>query len=154
MEANAINTPAPQVPARGKWKTKPVLQLTTVKFLLEVAYAEATTQGLAVSIAICDDGGNVLGMHRMDEAAPATAAIAMEKARTAAMIRRPGKAFEDIINSGRVAMLSIGSLSGMLEGGDPLVFEGHCIGAIGVSGGKPNQDSMVVHSAQRALAAL
>lgn len=153
MEPIALNAPAEQAPARGTWPTKPILQLTTVKLLLEAAQAEAATQGLAVSIAICDDGGNVLGVHRLDGAAPATAAIAMEKARTAALIRRPGKAFEDIINGGRVAMLSIGSLSGMLEGGEPLMFEGQCVGAIGVSGGRPNQDGMVVQSAQRALAA-
>lgn len=133
--------------------TKPVLTLASARQLLQAAEAEAHTAGVAVSIAVCDDGGHLLALYRMDNAPPATAAIAVEKARTAALIRRPGKAFEDIINGGRVAMLSIGSLQGMLEGGEPLLLDGQTIGAVGVSGGRPNEDSLVVRGVQRALGA-
>ncbi len=134
--------------------SKPVLTLGTACQLLAAAEATATSGCMQVSIAVCDDGGHLLALHRMDGAPPATASIASEKARTAALIRRPGKAFEDIINGGRAAMLSIGSLQAMLEGSEPLLIAGQCIGSIGISGGRPADDSRVAESAQQALLTL
>src|SRR5262249_31148998 len=143
--ASASSATAPTLPS------KPYLTLDAVKRALQAAEAEARSARLSVSIAVCDDGGQLLALHRMDDAPPATAAVATEKPRTAALIRRPAKVFEDIIKGGRTAMLSIGSLSGMLEGGEPFTIAGQCAGAIGVSGGRPSEDSQIVASALRAL---
>lgn len=131
---------------------KPVLTFALVKRLLQAGETEAVARQLAVSIVIADDGGHPWALLRLEGAAPATAAIAGEKARTAALIRRPGKAFEDLINGGRTALLSIGSLQGMLDGGTPLMLNGHCLGAVGVSGGRPADDNAVVDAVLRQLA--
>lgn len=130
--------------------TKPVMTLAAVKRLLQAGEAEAQARGLAVSIAIVDDGGHLWSASRLDAAPPSTVSIATDKARTAALIRRPGKAFEDLINGGRVALLSIGSLSAMLDGGMPLTVQGHCVGAVGVSGGRPPDDAAVIEAVLRA----
>lgn len=131
---------------------KPMLTLALVKRLLQAGETEAVARQLTVSIVIADDGGHPWALLRLEGAAPATAAIAGEKARTAALIRRPGKAFEDLINGGRTALLSIGSLQGMLDGGTPLMLGGHCLGAVGVSGGRPADDNAVVDAVLRQLA--
>jgi uncharacterized protein GlcG (DUF336 family) len=131
--------------------SKPFLTLAAVKRLLQAGEDEAQARGLAVSIAVVDDGGHLWGVTRLDAAPPSTAAIATEKARAAALIRRPGKAFEDLINGGRFALLSIGSLSGMLDGGTPLMAKGQCVGAVGVSGGRPADDAVVIEAVLRAL---
>ena len=67
------------------------------------------------------------------------------------MGRRESKVYEDIINGGRTSFLSAPSIQGMLEGGVPVVVEGQCIGAVGVSGVKSDQDA---HIAQAGIAAL
>ncbi len=146
----AITTSA--AAANAELPMRPGLSLALAKRLLQAGEAEAMTRQLAVSIVVTDDGGHPWALLRLDAAPPATAAIAGEKARTAALIRRPGKAFEDLINGGRTALLSIGSLHGMLDGGMPLMVQGHCIGAVGVSGGRPPEDNAVVDAVLRALA--
>lgn len=138
--------------AMGDLPAKPFLTLAAAKRLLLAGEAEAQSRAFAVSIAIVDDGGHLLCAARLDAAPPSTAAIAAEKARTAALIRRPGKAFEDLINGGRIALLSINSLSGMLDGGTPLMVKGQCVGAVGVSGGRPADDAAVIDAVLRALA--
>ena len=98
-------------------KTKPVLELADVKAILSAAEAEATKNNWVVSIAVVDDGGNLLGMIRRDGAAPVSAHICQAKARTAALGRRDTKGYEDMINGGRTAFLSAPVIDGMLEGG-------------------------------------
>ena len=75
-----------------------------------------------------------------------SADIAAAKARTAALGRRETKAYEDMINQGRTAFLSAPVLQGMLEGGVPVMVEGHCLGAIGVSGVKSSEDAQVARA--------
>jgi uncharacterized protein GlcG (DUF336 family) len=152
--APAVSAQAPAAVSGGigELPTRPVLTLSAAKRLLQAGETEAQTRALAVSIAIVDDGGHLLCAVRLDATPPSTAAIATEKARTAALIRRPGKAFEDLINGGRIALLSIGSLSGMLDGGTPLMVKGQCVGAVGVSGGRPADDAAVIEAVLRALA--
>lgn len=151
-ETLAQPSAAPAHSATQGLPMKPVLTTALAKRLLQAGEAEAAARGFAVSIVIADDGGHACAVLRLEGAAPATAAIAGEKARTAALIRRPGKAFEDLINGGRTALLSIGSLQGMLDGGTPLMVNGHCIGAVGVSGGRPPEDNAVVDAVLRVLA--
>ena len=131
-------------------KHKPVLAHDDVVRMLANARAEAQANQWAVTIAIVDDGGHPLALERLDGAAPVSAYIATEKARTAAMGRRPSSAYEEMINSGRPSFLSA-PLTAMLEGGVPIIAEGHVIGAIGVSGVKSAQDAQVASAGVAAL---
>jgi uncharacterized protein GlcG (DUF336 family) len=96
---------------------------------------------LAVTIAVCDDGGHMLGMIRRDGCAPVSAYIAQEKARTAAMGKRETRVYEEIINNGRTSFLSAPHIQGMLEGGVNIDVNGFTIGAVGVSGVKASEDA-------------
>src|SRR6476469_2725798 len=119
-------------------KTKPMLELADLKAIAAAAEAEALKNNWAVSIAIVDDGGHLLWLQRLDGAAPISAHIAPAKAHTAAMGRRESRVYEEMINGGRVSFLSAPDLRGLLEGGVPIVKDGQCIGAVGVSGVKSN----------------
>lgn len=124
-------------------KTKPVLELIDVKTILNAAEAEAAKNNWIVSVAVVDDGGNLLGMIRRDGAAPVSAQICISKARTAALGRRESKGYEDMINGGRTAFLSAPGIDAMLEGGVPVMKDGECLGAVGVSGVKANEDAQI-----------
>ena len=124
-------------------KTKPVLELADVKAILSAAEAEAIKNHWVVSIAVVDDGGSLLGMVRLDGAAPVSAGICQSKARTAALGRRETKGYEEMINGGRTAFLSAPVIDGMLEGGVPVMKDGACLGAVGVSGVKASEDAQI-----------
>ncbi|ALE54707.1 heme-binding protein [Paraburkholderia sp. SIMBA_055] len=130
--------------------SKPVLTIAETTRILEAARAEAEKNRWAVAIVVSDDGGHPLGMLRLDGSAPASAYIATEKARTAAIGRRETKVYEDMINNGRTAFLSA-PLSGTLEGGVPVIVEGQVIGAVGVSGVKSDQDAQIAKAGIQAL---
>ena len=123
-------------------KTKPMLTLEDVKRIAAAAEAEAAAHQWNVVIAICDDGGHLLLLHRMDQVAPVSAAIAPAKARAAALGKRETKIYEDMINGGRTAFLSA-PLDGMLEGGVPVIVDGYVVGAVGVSGVKSVEDAQI-----------
>jgi uncharacterized protein GlcG (DUF336 family) len=103
-----------------------------------------------VTIAIVDDGGHLLWLQRLDGAAPASAHIGPEKARTAALGRRETRLYEDMINQGRTSFLSA-PLQGLLEGGVPIVVDGQVIGAVGVSGVKSAEDAQIAKAGIAAL---
>ena len=124
-------------------KTKSILEFADVKLIAAAAEAEATTHNWAVSIAIVDDGGHLLWFQRLDGAAPISAHIAPAKARASAMGRRESKVYEDMINGGRASFLSAPELEGMLEGGVPILKDGQCLGAVGVSGVKSSEDAQI-----------
>ena len=133
--------------------SKPYLVLSDIKRMAAAAEAEALANGWAVSIAIVDDGGHLLWQVRLDGAAPISAHIAPSKARTAAVGRRESRLYEEMINQGRVSFLSAPTLEGLLEGGVPILVEGHCVGAIGVSGVKSTEDAQVAKAGIAALGA-
>ena len=126
-------------------KHKPVLTRDDVARILEHARAEAVANNWAVTIAIVDDGGHPLALERLDGAAPVSAYIATEKARTSAMGKRASGDYEEMIKAGRNAFLSA-PMTAMLEGGVPVVIEGQVIGAVGVSGVKSDQDAQVARA--------
>ncbi len=132
-------------------KQQAQLELADVKRVAAAAEAHALGKGWAVSIAIVDAGGHLLWLQRLDGAAPISAQIAPAKAHTAALGRRESKGYEDMINQGRVSFLSVPGLHGLLEGGVPIVVEGQCVGAVGVSGVKSSED---VEIARAGIAAL
>ena len=131
-------------------KTKPVLTDEDVKAIADAAEAHARAHKWNVTIAIVDDGGHLLHLHRLDGAGAASVEIANGKARTAALGRRETRVYEDTIKQGRVAFLSA-PLSSMLEGGVPIVVGLDVVGAVGVSGVKSDQD---VAMARAGIAAL
>ena len=132
-------------------KTKFQLQFEDIRKMAVAAEAEAARNAWAVAIAIVDDGGHLLHFQRLDGAAPASCAIAPAKARTSALGRRESKVYEDMINSGRQSFLSAPLLEGMLEGGVPIMKDGECLGAIGVSGVKSYEDAQVAKAGIAAI---
>ncbi|WP_174222318.1 GlcG/HbpS family heme-binding protein [Polynucleobacter necessarius] len=121
--------------------TKPYLTQADVQKILDAANKHAAANNWAVTIAVCDDGGHLLGLIRRDGCAPVSAYIAQEKARTAAMGKRESRVYEEIINNGRTSFLSAPHISGMLEGGVNIEVNGFTIGAVGVSGVKSAEDA-------------
>ncbi len=132
-------------------KTKPTLELADVKRIAGAAETEALGHGWAVTIAIVDDGGHLLWLQRLDGSAPISAHIAPAKAHTAALGQRESKVYEDMINQGRNAFLSVPEVQGLLEGGVPILVQGQCVGAVGVSGVKASEDAQVAKAGIAAL---
>ncbi|HYV13220.1 MAG TPA: heme-binding protein [Pyrinomonadaceae bacterium] len=99
-----------------------------------VAYAKKNNAPGGV-IAVVDDGGNLMALERLDGTFPAGANISIGKARTAALFKRPTKAFEDVIKNGRTALIALpDAYFTPLQGGVPIVIDGQIVGGVGVSG--------------------
>src|ERR1700688_3714312 len=105
------------------------------------ALAEAEKNHWNMAVAIVDTGGNLVYYEKMDNTQLASAGVSIEKARCAAMFKRPTKGFQDVLAAGGDG-LRVLSLKGVVasEGGIPLVMDGKIVGAIGVSGGTSPQD--------------
>jgi glc operon protein GlcG len=131
-------------------KTKPMLTLDDARKIAAAAEGEARRNQWNVVIAICDDGGHLILLHRIDGVAPISSYIAPEKARAAAMGKRETKVYEDMINQGRTAFISA-PLQGMLEGGVPIIVDGQVVGAVGVSGVKSSEDAQIAKAGVAAL---
>lgn len=132
-------------------KNKAFLELADAKTIAAAAEAEALKNNWPVTIAIADDGGHLLWLQRMDGAPTISAHIAPAKAHTAALGRRESKVYEDVINGGRMSFLSAPTIAGMLEGGVPIMKDGQCIGAVGVSGVKSNEDAQIAKAGIAAI---
>ncbi len=132
-------------------KTQSSLELSDIQSIAAAAQAEAQKNNWAVSIAIVDAGGHLLHFQRLDGAAPISAHIAPAKAKTAALGRRESKIYEEIINGGRVSFLSAPEVEGMLEGGVPIMKDGFCLGAVGVSGVKSTEDAQIAKAGIAAI---
>lgn len=144
----------PQAPSNAPgypMKSKPTLTLDDVKRIAAAAEAEALANHWAVCIAVVDDGGHLLWLQRLDGAAPISAQIAPNKARTSALGRRESRVYEEMINQGRISFLSAPGLEALLEGGVPIMADGQCIGAVGVSGVKSTEDAQIARAGIAAL---
>lgn len=140
--------------SRADLPSKKVLTLGVAKKIAEAAEVEATKRGSTVVIAVVDDGGHLLVLHRLDDTQVASVEVGIGKARTAAIFRRPSKVFEDQIREGRVAALALPGAT-PLQGGVPIIYEGKVIGAIGVSGNTPQEDEEIAQvGAAIAMAAI
>jgi glc operon protein GlcG len=129
-------------------RTKPCLTLDDCKHIAAACEAEAKRHDWSVAIAVLDDGGHVLLLTRMDGAAPVTALIAIEKGRSAAVMRRSTKAAEERV-ADRVALLKMPVLP--VQGGVPIIVQGECAGAVGVSGMQSHEDEQVCNAGIAAL---
>src|SRR5579859_1105716 len=114
---------------------KHTLTLEGAKKAGEAAAKYARENGAGPSIAVVDDGGYLLYFTRPEESFAAGANVSIGKARTSALFKKPTRDFEDTINKGRHALTTLPDFT-PLQGGVPIVHEGHIIGAIGVSGAK------------------
>lgn len=130
-------------------KTRPELTLEDCRQMSAAAEAEARRNSWNVAIAILDDGGHLLHLVRMDGATPANAEIAVRKARTSALTRRPSKMWEERVASGRLSMLKMPVLP--VQGGLPIIVEGTCVGGIGASGVQSHEDERIVQAGIDAL---
>ena len=113
-------------------ESKRTLTLEGAKAVAAAAAAEAKKGNEGASIAIVDEGGNLMYLERIQPTFPMGAHIATEKARTAALFQRPSKVLEDAIVGGRTSLLAV--VPGPLQGGEPITVNGQIVGAIGVSG--------------------
>ena len=130
------------VTLQAELPTKKVLTLGMAKKLVAAAEAEAKKRGATVVIAVVDDGGQLILLERLDDTQVASVEVAIGKARTAAIFRRPSKVFEDQVKNGRVAALALPGAT-PLQGGIPITVEGKVIGAIGASGNSPQEDEEI-----------
>jgi uncharacterized protein GlcG (DUF336 family) len=119
------------------------ISIDAARKVMAAAEAEAAKNHWGVSIAIVDSGGNLLMLHRLDNAQLSSVRIAEAKARTSVEFRRPTKALEDAIAGGGVGLRVLTFDACVAEGGVPIVAGGKIVGAVGVSGAASHQDAQV-----------
>ena len=116
------------------------------------ALAEARKNGWMMAAAVVDTGGHLVYFEKMDGTQTGSVAVAVSKARSAALFMRPTKAFQEMLAAGGDGLRALG-LEGAVpvEGGVPLVAAGKTIGAIGLSGGSSSQDGQCARAGADAL---
>ena len=132
-------------------KTKKQLTLAGADTIARAAEAEALGRGARVVIAVVDDGGKPIVLRRLDHTQVASVDVAIDKARTAAIFRRPSRDIEDQVRDGRFGALQLHGAAA-LQGGIPLQVNGEFVGAIGVSGETPAEDEAVAMAGAQAIA--
>ena len=130
-------------------RDKPCLTAADVETAMNACKAEAQKNKWNVSIAILDEGGYLLAFHRMDGAAPISAEVAIGKAHTSAMTKRPSKFFEDRVKERPAFVTFPAGL--LIQGALPIMHKGECVGAIGVSGVQSFEDEQVAQAGVAAL---
>lgn len=125
------------------------IDLDDARRVAAAAELEALNNASQVVIAIVDDGGHLMYLQR-DKAQLGSIEIAIEKAKTALMFRRPGQFWEEVLANGRQGYLSVTGILA-LEGGVPLEHEGQIVGAIGISGAKSIEDGIIAKAGAAAL---
>ncbi len=126
------------------------VSLASAQKALEAALDEAADNSWDISVAVVGISGELIAFAKADNAIAVSPAVAMEKARTAALLKAPSKMFEEYINSGKPSFLSTPGVTA-LEGGVPIIVDGHVIGAVGVSGAHGSNDSQVAEAAAQAI---
>jgi glc operon protein GlcG len=137
------------LPAEAQTISLPVLDQAGVQTVLQAAKERAQQRGAPSAIAVVDPAGDLLAFLRMDGVRPASADLAVQKARTAARLRRPTEEIEDEINHGRTAFVTARIMA--LRGGMPVSVHGKVVGAVGVAGLNKETDAEVAKTAATAL---
>jgi len=131
-------------------RQKPALTSTDCHKMMAACIAEAQKNKWAVTIAIVDDSGAALLLERLDSAGAISATVAMGKAQTSALTKRPSKFFEDRVKE-RPGFVTFPTPGVMFQGGVPIVHQGECVGGIGVSGVQSHEDEQVADAGVKAL---
>jgi glc operon protein GlcG len=119
--------------------------------VLQAAKESAQQRNAPSAIAVVDPAGDLLAFQRMDGVRPASADLAIEKARTAARLQRPTAEIEDNIDHGRTAFVTADIMA--LRGGMPIRINGEVVGAVGVAGLSKETDTEIANTAAAALSA-
>ena len=138
--------PAAQAPPQGQPTYGEPVTLAVARRIAEAAEAAARERGFLLAFAIVDPAGGLVLFHKMDGTQNGSIEVAIAKARTSALFRRPTRAFSDSVAAGRTAVLSLPGVVA-IEGGVPIMIEGRVAGAIGVSGASSEQDGEIAAAA-------
>jgi glc operon protein GlcG len=126
------------------------INLATAKKIAWAAAKEANRIKINAIIAIVDTGGQLIYLERFDKAQFGSINVAVHKARCSVAYKRPTKAFEEAVNSGKISLLTLDDIC-TVEGGLPIIQSGKIVGAIGVSGGTSQEDGQIATSGVSAL---
>jgi uncharacterized protein GlcG (DUF336 family) len=126
------------------------INLATAKKVVWAATKEANRIKINAIIAIVDAGGHLVYLERFDKAQFGSIDVAVHKARCSVAYKRPTKAFEEAVNSGKISLLTLDDIC-TVEGGLPIIQSGKIVGAIGVSGGTSQEDGQIATSGVSAL---
>ena len=143
-----MTTPAPTLPLPYDHG----LSLAQCQRMMAAALAEAERNHWPMVIAIVDSAARLMLLARMEQAQGGSLEVAQAKARTAANFKRPTRIFEEAVAAGGQGVRTLG-MPGVcpVEGGLPIVLEGKVLGAIGVSGMRSDQDTVVALAGLAAL---
>ena len=126
-------------------RQKPALTSADAHKMMDACKAEAQKNKWNVAIAIVDDSGAVILLERLDGCGAISSDVAVKKAQTSALTKRPSKFFEDRVKE-RPGFVTFPTPGVMFQGGLPLVHQGECVGAIGVSGVQSHEDEQVAQA--------
>jgi glc operon protein GlcG len=137
------------LPAQAQTISVMVLDQAGAQTVLQAARDSAQQRNAPAAIAVVDPAGDLLAFQRMDGVRPASADLAIQKARTAARLQRPTAEIENNINQGRTAFVTAGIMA--LRGGMPVRVNGEVVGAVGVAGLSSEHDTDIAGTAAAAL---
>ena len=147
MMLNGLNAVAQTPKAYG-----PSVDVGTAKKIAAVAIEEAQKNHWYMAVAIVDTSGTLIYYEKMDNTQTGSASVAIEKARTSSLYKRPTKAFQDMVAGGGAGLRILGLPSALpIEGGVPLILDDKVVGAVGVSGGISEQDGQCAQAAAASL---
>lgn len=151
MTAHAQN-PAPATPPAPPLPYGAPIAVEVAKKAAAAALAEAKKGGWFMAIAVVDISGTLVYFEKMDSTQTGSATVAIDKAKTAALFKRPSKVFQDAVAGGGAGLRVLG-LQGVtpIEGGVPIIVNGQIIGAIGVSGASSDQDGVCAQAGAAAV---
>lgn len=132
-------------------RSKVCISVEDANKIVSAAKAEARKNNWNVTIAVVDDGGFLVHLERLDGAPAQSATIATAKAWTAAATRTPTKTLEDMVKERPATVVFPGRLA--VQGGVPIMHQGECVGAVGVSGVKSHEDEQIAKAGLQALGA-
>ena len=130
----------------------PPIGVENAKRIAAVALAEAKKNNWYMAVAVVDPSGTLVYYEKMDNTQTGSATVAIEKARTAAMFKRPTKVFDDAVAGGGAGLRAL-RVPGVIpvEGGIPLIIDDKIVGAVGVSGDSSDHDGIRAKAAAEAL---
>lgn len=137
------------LPVRAQTISQLALDQAGAQTVLQAARDSAQRRNAPSAIAVVDPAGDLLAFQRMDRVRPASADLAVEKARTAARLQRPTAEIEDNIDHGRTAFITADIMA--LRGGAPIRVNGEVVGAVGVAGLDKETDTDIANTAAAAL---